>query len=135
MVTHKKLTLNIKQIQKKKMEINEDILREQICPACGIIDRFGDKWSLRILVLLNEKGVMRFSELLKSTPDISQKMLTSTLRTLEAHKLVTRKIYPEIPPRVEYRLTTLGQSLMKPLYALIEWTLEHAEEIIECRDK
>lgn len=117
------------------MEITENIIREQICPACGIIDRFGDKWSLRVLVLLNEKKVMRFNELLKSTPGISQKMLTTTLRTLESHKLVNRKIYPEIPPRVEYKLTPLGLSLMKPLYALIEWTLEHSEEITEYRDK
>lgn len=116
------------------MKIDEIILREQICPACGIIDRFGDKWSLRILVLLNENGLMRFNELLKSTPAISQKMLTATLRTLESHKLVSRQIYPEIPPRVEYSLTALGQSLMKPLYTLIEWTLEHADEIIESRD-
>ena len=117
------------------MKIDESILKEQICPACGIIDRFGDKWSLRILILLNEKGLMRFNELFKSTPEISQKMLTSTLRTLESHKLVNRKMYTEIPPRVEYSLTPLGQSLMKPLYALIEWTLEHSNEIIEHQGK
>lgn len=119
----------------KNMKLTENILNEQICPACGIIDRFGDKWSLRILVLLNEKEVMRFNELFKSTPNISQKMLTTTLRTLESHKLVNRKMYPEIPPCVEYSLTSLGKSLMKPLYALIEWTLENSDEIIEFRDK
>lgn len=113
----------------KEMEINENILRDKICPACGIIDRFGDKWSLRVLVLLNETGTMRFGELLKSTPEISQKVLTSTLRTLESHKLISRTVYPEVPPRVEYNLTTLGKSLMKPLYTLIEWTLEHSHEI------
>lgn len=113
------------------MEIDENILTEQICPACGIIDRFGDKWSLRILVLLNEKGTLRFGELLKYTPAISQKMLTATLRKLETHKLINRKMYAEMPPRVEYKLTSLGQSLMKPLYALIEWTLEHSDEIIK----
>lgn len=111
------------------MKINKDILNSPICPACGIIDRFGDKWSLRILVLLNENGTMRFSELLKNTPKISQKVLTSTLRTLEHNNLINRKIYSEIPPRVEYSLTPLGQSLMKPLYILIEWTLEHIDEI------
>lgn len=113
------------------MKIDENNFREAICPACGIIDRFGDKWSLRVLVLLNENGIMRFNELLKATPGISQKMLTTTLRTLELHKLVNRKMYAEIPPRVEYNLTTLGQSLMKPLYNLIEWTLEHVDEITE----
>lgn len=117
------------------MEINKIILEGNLCPACGIIDRFGDKWSLRVLVLLNENGVMRFNELLKNTPLISQKVLTSTLKTLEAHNLINRKVYPEVPPRVEYRLTSLGESLMKPLYALIEWTLEHADEIIEQQKK
>ena len=111
------------------MKISENNFEETICPACGIIDRFGDKWSLRVLVLLNENGVMRFNELLKATPGISQKMLTTTLRTLESHKLVSRKMYAEIPPKVEYSLTPLGQSLMKPLYNLIEWTLENVDEI------
>jgi DNA-binding HxlR family transcriptional regulator len=109
----------------KKMKIVENNFEATICPACGIIDRFGDKWSLRILVLLNENGVMRFNELLKNTPKISQKMLTTTLRTLESYNLVNRKMYAEIPPRVEYSLTELGKSLMKPLYGLIEWTLEN----------
>ena len=113
------------------MKIDENNFRETICAACGIIDRFGDKWSLRVLVLLNENGTMRFNELLKATPGISQKMLTTTLRTLESHKLVNRKMYAEIPPRVEYNLTTLGQSLMKPLYNLIAWTLEHVNEIVD----
>lgn len=117
------------------MKFDENNFREIVCPACGIIDRFGDKWSLRILVLLNENGIMRFNELLKNTPGISQKMLTTTLRTLESHKLVNRKMYAEIPPRVEYNLTPLGKSLMKPLYTLIDWTLEHAEEIASHRDK
>lgn len=111
------------------MKISENNFEETICPACGIIDRFGDKWSLRVLVLLNENGVMRFNELLKATPGISQKMLTTTLRTLESHKLVNRKMYMEIPPKVEYNLTPLGQSLMKPLYNLIEWILENVDEI------
>jgi DNA-binding HxlR family transcriptional regulator len=113
------------------MEISENKFRDAICPACSIIDRFGDKWSLRVLVLLNENGVMRFNELLKNTPKISQKMLTTTLRTLESHKLVNRIMYVEIPPRVEYNLTPLGQSLMKPLYVLIDWTLEHSDEITD----
>ena len=117
------------------MKFNENNFRDEICPACGIIDRFGDKWSLHILVLLNENGIMRFNELLKATPGISQKMLTTTLRTLEAHKLINRKMYAEIPPRVEYNLAPLGKSLMSPLYNLIEWTLEHSSEIIEHKEK
>ncbi len=117
------------------MKITENNFQEAVCPACGIIDRFGDKWSLRVLVLLNERGTMRFNELMKATPGISQKMLTTTLRTLESHKLLTRTMYAEIPPRVEYNLTPLGRSLMTPLYALVDWTLEHADEITKNNNK
>lgn len=113
----------------------ENNFEEAICPACGIIDRFGDKWSLRILVLLSQCGTMRFSEILRATPGISPKMLTTALRSLEADKLVSRKIYPEIPPRVEYALTSLGATLMPPLAGVINWALEHAGEILEHRGK
>lgn len=113
----------------------ENNFQDAICPACGIIDRFGDKWSLRILVLLHQTGTMRFNEILKNTPNLSQKMLTTALRKLEADKLISRKIYPEIPPRVEYKLTSLGQSLMPPLEGVIKWALDHADEILEHRDE
>lgn len=106
-----------------------DFPKDKVCPACGIIDRFGDKWSLRVLVLLAQNGVMRFGELKKNVEGISQKMLTITLKKLESDKLLSRTIYAEIPPRVEYSLSALGQSLMKPLEALIQWTLENADEI------
>ena len=86
--------------------------REAICPACGIIDRFGDKWSLRILFLLHQKGSLRFNELLRNTPNVSQKMLATALKKLEADKLVNRKLYPEIPPKVEYSLTSLAKRLI-----------------------
>lgn len=108
------------------MKIN---FENEVCPACGIIDRFGDKWSLRILVLLNNNGTMRFNEIFKQTPGISQKMLSTSLKSLEADKLINRKMYPEIPPRVEYKLTPLGESLMSPLENLITWAIQHAEEI------
>lgn len=106
-----------------------------VCPACGIIDRFGDKWSLRVLVLLDRNTVMRFNEIEKSIEGISQKMLTSTLKTLEAHGLIHRKVYAQVPPKVEYRLSALGESLMEPLKALIDWTLVHADEIIAHRNQ
>lgn len=109
--------------------------REAICPACGIIDRFGDKWSLRILFLLHQKGTLRFNELLRNTPNVSQKMLATALKKLEADKLVNRKLYPEIPPKVEYSLTSLGKSLMSPLDGIIQWALEHSDEILEHRQK
>lgn len=104
--------------------MEENHYREAVCPACGIIDRFGDKWSLRILVLLQKNGTMRFNELMRNVPNISQKMLTTALKKLEADMLVNRKLYPEIPPKVEYSLTPLGESLMLPLDGIIQWALD-----------
>lgn len=94
---------------------------EICCPACRIIDKFGDKWSLLILIKLDTNGVMRFNELLKSIPNISQRMLTISLRSLEALNLVSREIFPEIPPRVEYTLTDLGRELIPYIQNLIDW--------------
>lgn len=113
----------------------ENNFEETICPACSIIDRFGDKWSLRILVLLHTNGTMRFNEIFKSTPNISQRMLSVALKSLEADKLVSRKVYSEIPPRVEYTLTPLGLSLIPPLEGVIQWAISNADEIIEHRNK
>lgn len=115
--------------------MTDDNYKETVCPACEIIDRFGDKWSLRILYLLHQKGTLRFHELLKNTPNISQKMLSTALKKLEADKLVSRKVYPEIPPKVEYCITDLGESLMEPLNGIINWALKHSDEILEHRSK
>lgn len=71
---------------------------------------------------------MRFSELARIIPDVSQKMLTVTLRTLESYHLVERKIYAQVPPRVEYSLSELGKSLLQPMHMLIDWALEHRDE-------
>lgn len=80
------------------------------CPIRHIVDRFGDKWSLLVLYNLHTSGCLRFSEIHHRTADISQKMLTSTLRKLEQDGLLSRKVYPEVPPRVEYALTPRGES-------------------------
>ncbi|MDX2250362.1 MAG: helix-turn-helix domain-containing protein [Bacteroidia bacterium] len=103
------------------------------CPVRNILSRFGDKWSLLIIHKLGESGTLRFSELRQEINDISQKMLTVTLRTLEADGLVKRTIYPEIPPRVEYNLTDLGKSLLPVLAQLSDWANTHMEEIIATR--
>jgi len=105
------------------------------CPIRNVLDRFGDKWSILVLWDLRKNGKMRFSELNRSIPDISQKMLTVTLRTLEADNLVTRTIYPEIPPRVEYQLTETGNSLMPHIQSLINWALENNQTILSSRKK
>lgn len=91
------------------------------CPVRNVLDRFGDKWSMLIILTLGRGQKMRFNELHKSIGDISQKMLTVTLKTLEADGLVKRTMFPEIPPRVEYNLTEMGQSLMPHLQSLTEW--------------
>ena len=91
------------------------------CPIRHIVDRFGDKWSLLVLYNLHTSGCLRFSEIHRRTADISQKMLTSTLRKLEQDGLLSRKVYPEVPPRVEYTLTELGYSLKPILDAMWAW--------------
>ncbi len=104
---------------------------ETFCPVRDILSQFGDKWSVLVLILLEERHVMRLSELAKAIPDVSQKMLTVTLRSLESYHLVARKVYPEVPPRVEYSLTELGQSLLRPMHSLIDWALDHKDECLK----
>ncbi len=91
------------------------------CPIRNLLCRLGDKWSLLVLVSLSANGTMRFNEIQRSIGDISQRMLTVTLRSLEADGLVSRKVYPEVPPRVEYALTKSGKSLMPHLSGLVDW--------------
>lgn len=95
------------------------------CPIRNIVDRFGDKWSLLVLYNLHTGGRLRFSEIHRRMTDISQKMLASTLRRLEQDGLLSRTVYPEVPPRVEYALTPRGESLMPHLVSLIGWALEN----------
>lgn len=105
------------------------------CPIRNILARISDKWSLLVIYTLDksEKEPIRFKELQRQIPDISQKMLTVTLRTLEEDGYVTRTIYPEVPPRVEYSLTERTKSLLPHINALIGWALENAEAIIKDR--
>lgn len=100
----------------------------------SVLDRFGDKWSILILLILGEKEKMRFNELNKEIGDISQKMLTVTLRTLEADGLVKRTIYPQIPPRVEYEITDLGKSLVPHIHRLSEWAIDNIDTIKTSRE-
>ena len=106
------------------------------CPVRNVLSRIGDRWSLLVLLALHEKAeAMRFSDLCKAVPDISQKMLTSTLRKLEADDLVVRTIYPEVPPRVEYKLTKRGKTLIPLLNQLVDWSLDNMDAIIRHREK
>lgn len=94
------------------------------CPVRNVLDRIGDKWTTLLLVALAAKPC-RFSQLHRNVPDISKRMLTQTLRDLQRDGLVTRHVFPTKPPRVEYRLSPLGQSALGPLAALIDWA-EHS---------
>ena len=91
------------------------------CPVETAIDRIGGKWKVLILWHLQERGTMRFAELRRAIGDVSQKVLSQQLRELERHGLVDRRVFPEVPPRVEYSLTPLGQTVRGPLAALCEW--------------
>ena len=107
------------------------------CPIRNILARLCDKWSLLVIYTLDKAGkeTVRFKELQREIPDISQKMLTVTLRTLEDDGYVTRTVYPEVPPRVEYALTDRTRSLLPHINALIEWALVNKDAIIKDRRK
>lgn len=104
------------------------------CPSRQVLDRVGDRWTVLVVGALT-RGPLRFSELAERVDGISQKMLTQTLRNLERDGLVTRTMYAQIPPRVEYRLTDAGISLQTPMKALEDWTKAHMERIIEARNQ
>ena len=97
-----------------------------------VLDRVGDKWSVLVVVTLGD-GPKRFNELRRSIASISQRMLTLTLRGLERDGLVTRTVFPTIPPRVDYRLTELGRSLLHPVAALGNWARENHARIVQAR--
>lgn len=100
------------------------------CPARALLDRIANKWTTLIIGILGDtQAPVRFSDLRRSITGISQKMLTQTLRDLERDGLVVRDIYPVIPPRVEYSLTSLGRTLDEPLRALSRWADRHMKEV------
>ena len=105
------------------------------CPAVReVLNRVGDKWSVLVVALLGD-GKKRFGELRRTIEGISQRMLTLTLKGLERDGLVTRKVYPTIPPRVEYELTRLGRSLLIPITALSGWAAQNRERIQAARER
>lgn len=102
------------------------------CPIRNVVSRFSGKWSMLVLCVLAENEATRFSEIGKAISDISPKVLTETLKGLEADRLVSRKLYAEVPPRVEYALTPLGHSLMPHIRGLVAWALENYSEMSRC---
>ena len=102
--------------------------------VASILARVGDKWSVFVIMML-DGGPLRFNELKRMVGGISQRMLTLTLRGLERDGLVTRTVFPTIPPRVDYELTDLGRGLSKPVEALGKWAFDHRIEIESARAK
>lgn len=102
--------------------------KESCTPVREILSRVGDKWSILVIMLLSERP-WRFNELKRAIEGMSQRMLTLTLRGLERDGLVTRTVYPTVPPSVEYALTPLGQSLRGPIVALGTWAQANNEQI------
>jgi DNA-binding HxlR family transcriptional regulator len=113
---------------------HQDVLRPSCLAVREVLNRVGDKWSVLIVQRLAD-GPKRFSELRRTIEGISQRMLTLTLKGLERDGLVTRTVYPTIPPRVEYELTELGRTLRKPIQSLAKWAQENREGIQIARNR
>lgn len=103
------------------------------CPIRNVVARFGDKWSLLVLLVINEAGIVRFNELGRMIPDISTRVLSTTLKTLEADGLIDRKVYAQVPPKVEYTLTDTGRSLIPLIMQLTEWAQQNMKNVMTNR--
>ena len=120
------------------MRATVDALRSPIIramtasPLAAALERVGDRWSLLIIEALLA-GPRRFTELRRLIGGVTPKVLTQTLRTMERDGLVTRQVFAEVPPRVEYALTPLGLSLHKPIQAITEWAEENVEAVVAAR--
>lgn len=102
------------------------------CPSRQVLDRIGDRWSVLVILTLAD-GRKRYGEVAGAIEGVSQKMLTQTLRGLERDGLVTRTVHAEVPPRVEYDLTTLGRSLLGVVGALTAWATDHIDDVVAAR--
>lgn len=113
--------------------MNSELLFPE-CPVRNVLARIGDKWSLLLMHTLHQHEVpMRFSALQRALPDITQKVLTTTLRRLEADGFVQRTVYPEVPPRVEYQLTDRACSFLQACQPMIQWAIDHMAVILKDR--
>ncbi|WP_070965792.1 winged helix-turn-helix transcriptional regulator [Vibrio sonorensis] len=106
---------------------------DESCPVRNVVAQIGDKWSMLILFALVD-GPDRFNSLKSRINGISQRMLTQTLRDLEREGYVNRTVYPEVPVKVEYELTEMGQGIVNPLYQLVLWAEEHKVKIEQARE-
>lgn len=102
------------------------------CPIRNVISRFSGKWAMLVLCVLSVNETTRFNAIGKAIPDISPKVLSDTLKNLESAGLISRKVFAEIPPKVEYSLTDLGRSLIPHLTGLIDWAMTHIDNFPSC---
>ncbi|MFV3092359.1 winged helix-turn-helix transcriptional regulator [Pseudomonas sp. GW6] len=114
------------------MPVTDTSIYDHPCPIRDVLDRIGDQWSLLVLEALAGR-TLRFNELGREIDDISKQMLSRTLKRLEMDGFVSRTLYAEVPPRVEYRLTALGTSFLQPMQALVQWADTHHAQI--CRSR
>jgi DNA-binding HxlR family transcriptional regulator len=127
--------MTVRRAQERTAVLPSNLHVPEECRAVSeVLGRVGDKWSMLVVVMLGD-GPQRFNELRRSIGGISQRMLTLTLRALERDGLVTRTVFPTIPPRVDYALTELGRSLLIPVGALSTWALENRSKIQEARQR
>jgi DNA-binding HxlR family transcriptional regulator len=127
--------MTFKRVQERTAVLPSNLHVPEECRAVSeVLARVGDKWSMLVVVMLGD-GPKRFNELRRSIGGISQRMLTLTLRALERDGLVTRTVFPTIPPRVDYALTELGRSLLTPVGALSAWALENQSRIRQAREQ
>ena len=107
----------------------------EICPIRNVIARFGNKWALLVIYILDENGSIRLNQLERQITDISRKVLSNKLHILEADGLVKRTVFPEVPIRVEYELTETGRSLVPIIISLTEWAQNNMKSIMAHRKK
>lgn len=103
-------------------------LLDSNCPLRQMFDLVGDRWTATVLFVISD-GVKRYSDLQKQIPDVTKKMLTQTLRSLERDGLVERTVYPVVPPKTEYRLTPLGLRFLEPIASLADWAVSHQDDL------
>jgi DNA-binding HxlR family transcriptional regulator len=107
----------------------------EYCKAAPVLEWLGNKWALVVLMTISESGPVRFNELYRTIPSVSEKVLSQVLKQLTADGIIDRQLYPDVPPRVEYSITDLGRTLLPHVQALIDWGRENFDRIMENRCK
>lgn len=128
----------ISSAQNQPVKMTEKVEKSSIielCPIRNVVSTFGRRWALSLIVILNEHGPLRFNQLAARIPDISAKVLASTLHSLEADGLLERRAFAEVPPMVEYELTDPGRTHVPLILALTEWAQANMQTILKNRSR